>query len=136
MKSGKGMTISLTGGIRDNRGKPRLSLVPRSLLVAVAKVIWLSSKEGGGKYPMHNWRKGLSWRDTADSALRHIYAWLEGEDHDVETGLPHLYHAACNLAFLIEYLETCPELDDRYQPPRRKPAAGTASRTPGEEEGK
>ena len=41
--------------------------------------------------------------------------WLDGEDVDVESNLPHLYLAASNLAMLIEYAETCPELDDRWK---------------------
>lgn len=108
---------SATGGLRDNKGKPRLALVPRALLAGVAEVIWKSSTAGGGKYPMDNWRKGLNYRDTADCLLRHVYAWLEGEDYDKETGLHHLKHAACNLAFLLVYLETHPELDDRFKKP-------------------
>jgi hypothetical protein len=40
--------------------------------------------------------------------------WLDGEELDAESGLPHLYHAAANIAMLIEYKTTCPELDDRF----------------------
>ena len=109
------MNVSVTGGLRDNKGKSHLSLVPLSMIVAVADVIWKSSKNGGGKYPLHNWRKGLSWSDTADCLLRHVHKWLEGEDFDQETGLHHLAHAACNIAFLIEYVKTKPELDDRFK---------------------
>lgn len=110
------MNVSPTGGLRDNRGKFRLSLVPSQLEEAVAEVIFKSSKEGGGKYPMHNWRKGLPWSEVAESAIRHLKAFAQrGEDHDKESGLHHLKHAACNIAFLLEYLETHPELDDRYK---------------------
>jgi hypothetical protein len=78
-------------------------------------VVWKSSKEGGGKYPLHNWKKGLPWTEVADSAMRHIDSFLEGEDFDKETGLHHLKHAACNLAFLLWYVVFKPELDDRYK---------------------
>ena len=110
----KDMKVSSTGGLRDNKGKHRPSVVPTSLSKAVATVIHKSSTEGGGKYPMHNWRKGLPWTDVADSAMRHIQDFLDRKDIDKESGLHTLYHAATNLAFLIEYLETCPDQDDRY----------------------
>jgi Domain of unknown function (DUF5664) len=114
-----GMFVASTGGLRDNKGKPKLSSVPSSLDIAVAKVIFKSSTEGGGKYPMHNWRKGLPWTGVADSALRHIRDFLDGKDLDKESGLHTLYHATTNLAFLIEYLETHPEMDDRYKPEQK-----------------
>lgn len=115
------MNKAATGGLRDNKGKPRLSLVPACLEEGVAEVIYRSSKEGGGKYPMNNWRKGLPWSEVAESAMRHIKAFAsKGEDFDKETGLHHLKHAACNIAFLLEYLNTCPDLDDRYKPEEKK----------------
>lgn len=109
------MAISTTGGLRDNKGKARHSLVPTSTLTAIAEVIHKSSTEGGGKYPLHNWRKGLPWTDVADSAARHIRDFLDGKDIDKESGLHTLKHALTNLSFLVEYLETCPELDNRYK---------------------
>lgn len=109
------MNEAPTGGLRDNKNKPHLALVPMQLLVGVAEVIWKSSTNGGGKYPMNNWRKGLWWTDTASCALRHIFKWLGGEDYDQETGLHHLKHAACNIAFLLTYIEEHPELDDRFK---------------------
>lgn len=109
------MVEAATGGLRDNKGKPRLSLVPPSLRRAVAEVIFKSSTEGGGKYPMHNWRKGLPMMEVADSLQRHMDHWIDGEDFDKETGLHHFYHVACNIAFLIEYLSTHPEMDTRYK---------------------
>lgn len=110
------MVRASTGGLRDNRGKARLSLVPSCLEKAVAEVIYRSSKQGGGKYPLHNWRKGLPWSEVAESGMRHLKAFAqEGEDFDPESGLHHLKHAACNIAFLLEYLTTHPELDDRFK---------------------
>ena len=35
-------------------------------------------------------------------AARAISAYLKGEKCDPESGLPHLWHLACNAAFLIE----------------------------------
>src|SRR5665213_2099500 len=114
----KDMKVSSTGGLRYNKGKHRPSVVPTSLSKAVATVIHKSSTEGGGKYPMHNWRKGLPWTDVADSAMRHIQDFLDRKDIDKESGLHTLYHAATNLAFLIEYLcllYTSPSPRDRQK---------------------
>lgn len=107
------MNVSSTGGLRDNKNKPRHSLVPTSTLDAIAEVIHKSSTEGGGKYPLHNWRKGLPWTDVADSASRHIRDFLDGKDFDKESGIHTLKHALTNLSFLVEYLESCPEQDNR-----------------------
>lgn len=99
------------GGMRFNSGKAELSQVPTSLKYAVAKCLMYGSQ----KYARANWRKGMSWMTVSDCLDRHMSSWLDGEVVDEESGLPHLYHAACNIAFLIEYAETCPELDDRYK---------------------
>jgi hypothetical protein len=48
-----------------------------------------------------NWKKVAPQR-YKDAAYRHWLAYLKGEKLDPESGLPHLHHCACNLAFLIE----------------------------------
>lgn len=40
-----------------------------------------------------------------DAMYRHWLAYLGGERLDPESGLPHIWHCACNLAFLIEMEE-------------------------------
>jgi hypothetical protein len=120
----KRMNKAKTGGLRDNVGKARLSLVPSELEEAVARVIWQSSDQAGGKYPLHNWRKGLPWSEVAESAMRHLRKFAQkGEDYDSESGLHHLDHAACNVAFLLWYLTNRPEMDDRFKevPRGRRP---------------
>lgn len=97
--------------MRFNSGKPKLSMIPRSALVAEANVFAF----GAEKYARDNWRKGMKWTEVADSAMRHMQAWLEGETNDGESGLPHLAHAKCNLSFLIEYAEKNLGTDDRYK---------------------
>ena len=42
-------------------------------------------------------------RDIRDAAFRHFVAYLDDPDGvDAESGLPHLWHLACNIAFLCE----------------------------------
>lgn len=99
------------GGLRYNTGKAEIHQVPTSLTFAVAKTL----AYGQQKYAKANWRKGMSWMVVYDCVQRHMMKWLDGELVDEESGLPHLYHVATNVAFLIEYAETCPELDDRQK---------------------
>lgn len=88
-----------TGGIKDNRGKPRIDLIPTAPLIAMAEVLEFGTR----KYQPHNWRRGLPWPDTYSSLMRHLLAWNDGEDLDKETGLLHLAHADCQLTFLLDY---------------------------------
>lgn len=101
---------SVHGGVKDNRGKSRVDLLPMSTLVAIGEVL----EYGARKYKPNNWRLGLNWSDTMASLLRHLFAFHEGQDLDPETGLPHLAHAGCQLLFLLEYYLTGTGEDDRW----------------------
>ena len=103
-------------GLRYNEGKVELHQVPTSLTVGVAKVL----KYGEQKYAKGNWRLGMKWTTPYDCLQRHMMKWLDGEAIDEESGLSHLYHAAANIAMLIEYEKICPELDDRWTGEIRK----------------
>ena len=79
-------------------GKPRPTLVPVSLVRAVTAV----REYGCQKYhDPENWRKVEKQR-YRDALYRHWMDYLEGKKVDEESGLPHLWHLACNVAFLIE----------------------------------
>jgi hypothetical protein len=79
--------------------KPRMYLLPPKTLLEVSKVLTF----GAAKYDEHNWKKldNLQNRYTG-AALRHIFAHMDGEDLDPETGLDHLAHALCCLMFKLE----------------------------------
>ena len=96
---------------KHDLGKAPLSLIPVSALLEEAAVMGYGEK----KYGRDNWRNGMHWSRALDAAQRHILAFQDGEDFDPETGLHHLAHARCNMAFLIEYALTHPELDDRHK---------------------
>ena len=55
-----------------------------------------------------NWASGINYSRVVGALLRHLYAFIKGEVNDPESGKPHLWHAACNLAFLITF-ESQPE---------------------------
>lgn len=60
-----------------------------------------------------NWKKGLSWKKTTGSLLRHILAFRKGEDIDPELGTYHLANAGWNILTLLDHYKNHPELDDR-----------------------
>lgn len=80
-------------------GKTDLTLVPRRIIWAVGEV----RKYGNEKYgDPENWRTVEPQRYRA-AAFRHFLAYLDDpEGTDAESGLPHLWHLACNIAFLCE----------------------------------
>ena len=49
-----------------------------------------------------------------NATLRHLTMFWDGENLDQETGKSHLWHAATELAFLIEYEEKGLGNDDRH----------------------
>lgn len=86
---------------KADAGKPRPTLVPVSLIEAVTAI----REYGCRKYhDPENWRQVAPQR-YRDALYRHWLAYLRGEKTDPESGLPHLWHMACNLAFLIEMEE-------------------------------
>lgn len=104
----------LKQGAKLDTGKPRMDLLPASLLLGVAEILTF----GAQKYAAHNWRKGINYSRIYSSLQRHLNAWHSGEEFDPETGKSHLWHAGCNIAFLIEYSsnpEKYAKFDDRYK---------------------
>ena len=95
---------------KDDSQKPRLDLLPSSALLEIAKVL----DHGATKYGENNWRAGLKWSRLLGACLRHVFAFLGGQNQDPETGLNHLAHACCCLLFLLDYQISHPEMDDRY----------------------
>jgi hypothetical protein len=84
--------------VKADGGKIRPTLVPASLVWAVAKI----REYGCKKYKdPDNWKQVEPQR-YRDALYRHLLAYFSGEKNDQESGLPHLWHAACNVAFLIE----------------------------------
>lgn len=104
--------VSKTEGVKLDAGKPRMDLVPPVGLVAVAEVMTY----GAAKYGNHNYRMGMRHGRLIAAALRHITAYMSGEDDDVETGLSHPSHACACLMMLVQMIHDHPELDDRYVP--------------------
>lgn len=103
------MSYAATTGFKYDDGKLRMDLIPPSAIVSLAKAL----THGAEKYVDRNWERGLSWGRVYAALQRHLNAWWNGEETDRESKLHHLEHAICNLAFLIEFQHTHPELDTR-----------------------
>lgn len=100
-----------TGARKADAGKARMDLLPYPALEAIAQILTF----GATKYAAHNWRKGFAWSRIYSSLQRHLGAWSEGEDADPETGKSHLWHAGCNILFLIQHELDGLGTDDRYK---------------------
>lgn len=84
--------------VKADGGKPRPSLVPVSLIEAVTAI----REYGCRKYhDPDNWKRVEPQR-YKDAAYRHWLSYIKGDLVDSESGYPHLWHCACNLAFLID----------------------------------
>lgn len=88
-------------GAKSDHGKLDLTLVPVEMEEAVAEIMTF----GARKYTRDGWRSvpdaGLRYFAAME---RHLKSFRKGEDNDPESGLHHLAHAACNLAFLLHFL--------------------------------
>ncbi len=103
---------------KQDYGKAKLSLVPRRIIWDVAAI----REYGNNKYPdggPNNWR-GVEPERYRDAAYRHFLGYLDDpRSVDSESGFPHLWHLACNIAFLCEmediYLSKNPEVVERLK---------------------
>lgn len=90
--------------IKADAGKPRLSLVPMQFVWDVAEIReWAIAN----KYPDPDGWKKVEVQRYRDALLRHVLRYIENPvGLDDESGKPHLYHVATNVAFLCA-LEDC-----------------------------
>lgn len=84
---------------KADAGKLQLTMVPSGIIREIAKI----RMYGNAKYnDPENWRT-VDPERYRDAAYRHWLAYLDDPGGvDEESGLPHLSHMACNIAFLIE----------------------------------
>lgn len=92
------MGIKFNQNVKADDGKYKPHLVPPSIIEAIARV----REYGVEKYGDSENRKEVEPIRYFNATMRHLLAYQKGEINDVESGLPHLHHVACNIAFLIE----------------------------------
>lgn len=83
---------------KADAGKLKLSLVPTQIIKDIAQV-----REYGNKkyHSPDNWKQ-VDKQRYVDALYRHWLAYLDGEEKDKESGIEHIKHVACNLAFILE----------------------------------
>jgi len=90
------------GTAKDDKNKPVLSLVPPELIYSVAGV----RKYGTDKYHDPNNWKQVETQRYWEATIRHIVAaWNDYTAIDPESGLMHIEHAACDLAFMLQQIK-------------------------------
>lgn len=102
----------LTEGAKFDGDKLMTELYPVDAYMGTCRGLTYGAK----KYAPRNWEKGIKFGRVFGALLRHLFAWWKGEDVDPESGLHHLDHAGCCLAFLQQYTtqrERYAAFDDR-----------------------
>ena len=93
-----------TGAVRDmHGGKGRFDLLPMCVLYRLAR----HYEAGSAKYGDRNWAKGIPAHSFADSAMRHLVKYMDGQ-----TDEDHLIAAIWNLCGLAWTEEKKPEMMD------------------------
>lgn len=102
----------MTDNPKDRIGakKAPLGLVPPALMIETAAAL----ADGAAKYEKFNFRES-SVRASIyyEAALRHLFAWWDGEDVASDSGVKHLAHAAACLAILMDTAAIGRQIDDR-----------------------
>lgn len=98
-------------GVKHDQGKPDYSYISRELMDEMARV----REFGAIKYSRDNWRNGFKYQRSIAAALRHIFAFKDGEDLDHESGLTHIGHALCCLEHLLYDFKHHKHNDDRFK---------------------
>lgn len=96
--------------LKDDSGKPRLSLVPPEMIAQAARVMDYGEKKYGSN---GTWRDRANTQQYIDALARHTTAfWADPEGVDDESGLPHLSHVAANVAYLCDLMYGKPKKED------------------------
>lgn len=101
--------VAKVPGAKSDVGKLKLSDVPPEIIEAVAKV----REFGNKKYAdPDNWKR-VDPEKFHDALLRHVlHSWTDWRAVDGESGLPAIFHIACNAAFLCAFLMECEQEDE------------------------
>lgn len=84
---------------KADAGKLQLTLVPTEIIRDIARVRMYGNKK---YHDPDNW-KTVEPERYREALYRHLLAYVDDPyGVDEESGLPHLWHAACNMAFLCE----------------------------------
>lgn len=93
----------MTVPLKFDTGKLDWSLLPYDSLEEIVKVL----EYGKIKYAAWNWASGEGFKYTRvfNATMRHLLAFMRGEDTDPESGLSHMSHVGCNILFFIYFIK-------------------------------
>ena len=106
-------------GVKHDKGKPRIDLIPPEVILEVAAVL----TDGVEEYGEHNWRQGIAYSRLYSAIQRHLLAFWSGDDVD-KSGHRTLAHACTDIMMLMEMHK---DWDDRY--PVYQAGQGQAKKT-------
>ena len=87
-----------------------LHLVPPALSIGVAEAM----KNGADKYGAFNFRDSKIAASVYTGAiLRHLYAYMDGEDNASDSGIHHLKHIGASIALMLDSMAAGTYDDDR-----------------------
>lgn len=95
IKTNKDRVVGEKGGMKDDKNKIKMELLPFDSVREVAKVM----THGAKKYEPDNWKK-VEVMKYVGAFLRHLVDWLLGETYDKDSGLRLTSHMACNAMFI------------------------------------
>ena len=79
--------------------KPRVSSIPPIAILQCG----MGMTNGVDKYGLFNWREhDVTASIYYDAAMRHLFAWYEGEKAASDSGVHHLGHAMACMAILLD----------------------------------
>ena len=94
---------------KSDSDKNRMELIPPYAIMALGTIL----TDGAKKYGDRNWENGMEWSRAYGATQRHLNAWWSGQDKDTESGHSHLWHALCEIVFLVCYEKWYKNHDDR-----------------------
>ena len=95
--------------LRYNEGKLQWSMIDFKSLEGMVKVLEM----GAQKYSRNNWKLGMPVTQVCESLMRHLFAFMSGEDKDPESGESHMSHVLVNAMFVEYIMKERSEFDDR-----------------------
>lgn len=101
----------MSGGLKNDKGKRKLSLVPMVAVEAAAEAFEVGEK----KYGRYNYYKGMSASRLIDALLRHVNAFNEGEERDPIDGQLHLGSVIACASMILQLQKMGNLDDDRYK---------------------
>jgi len=82
--------------VKHDAGKPDYTLLDKQFLEGLISVM----QHGEKKYGRDTWRQGIGEQRLLSAAARHLFAIINGEDIDQDSGLAHIYHVAANMQMM------------------------------------